>query len=136
VRTAAQRHLAFARGKVAEAKALVALMLKGYRPLARRYAAVGGEIDLIMARGRTIAFVEVKATVAGGRRFRGDRRAKTRALLPRRPRLGGAQSLGDEPQLARRRRLRRAAALAAARRRRVRDEDLGAKGEWRIASGR
>src|SRR5215216_6428773 len=38
-----------------------ALMLKGYRPLARRYAAVGGEIDLIMARGRTIAFVEVKA---------------------------------------------------------------------------
>ena len=61
MRTAAQRHLAFARGKVAEAKALVALMLKGYRPLARRYAAVGGEIDLIMARGRTIAFVEVKA---------------------------------------------------------------------------
>ena len=61
MRTAAQRHLAFARGKVAEAKALAALMLKGYRPLARRYAAVGGEIDLIMARGRTIAFVEVKA---------------------------------------------------------------------------
>src|SRR3954463_13263892 len=61
VRTAAQRHLAFARGKVAEAKALAALMLKGYRPLARRYAAVGGEIDLIMARGRTIAFVGVKA---------------------------------------------------------------------------
>lgn len=38
-----------------------ALMLKGYRPLARRYAAAGGEIDLIVRRGRTIVFVEVKA---------------------------------------------------------------------------
>jgi putative endonuclease len=35
--------------------------MKGYRPLARRYAASGGEIDLIVARGDTIAFVEVKA---------------------------------------------------------------------------
>jgi Holliday junction resolvase-like predicted endonuclease len=125
VRTAAQRHLAFARGKVAEAKALAALMLKGYRPLARRYAAVGGEIDLIMARGRTIAFIEVKArpqmdvaseAIGARKRERFSRAARG---------LGGAQSLGDEPQLARRRRLRRAAALAAARCRRVRDEDVG-----------
>ena len=36
-------------------------VLKGYRPLARRYAAAGGEIDLIVMRGDTIAFVEVKA---------------------------------------------------------------------------
>jgi putative endonuclease len=41
--------------------ALVFLMLKGYRPLARRYGGKGGEIDLIMRRGRAIAFVEVKA---------------------------------------------------------------------------
>ncbi|MBB3902294.1 putative endonuclease [Methylobacterium brachythecii] len=41
--------------------ALVALMLKGYRPLARRFSAAGGEIDLVMRRGRTIVFVEVKA---------------------------------------------------------------------------
>jgi putative endonuclease len=61
MRTAAQRHLAFARGHVAEAKALAVLMLKGWRPLARRFAMHGGEIDLIVARGRTIAFVEVKA---------------------------------------------------------------------------
>lgn len=39
----------------------MALMLKGYRPVARRFSAAGGEIDLIVRRGRTIAFVEVKA---------------------------------------------------------------------------
>lgn len=44
--------------------ALFALMLKGYRPLGRRFSAAGGEIDLIMRRGRTIAFVEVKARAA------------------------------------------------------------------------
>ncbi len=36
-------------------------MLKGYRPLARRFSGAGGEIDLIVRRGRTIVFVEVKA---------------------------------------------------------------------------
>ena len=34
---------------------------KGYRVLARRYIAPGGEIDLIAVRGDTVAFVEVKA---------------------------------------------------------------------------
>jgi putative endonuclease len=43
------------------AKALGLLLLKGYRPLARRFSAGGGEIDLIMWRGDTVAFVEVKA---------------------------------------------------------------------------
>ena len=46
---------------MAELKALALLMLKGYRPLARRFSAGGGEIDLIMLRGDTVAFVEVKA---------------------------------------------------------------------------
>ena len=60
MRTAGERHVSFARGQVAEVKALVALFVKGYRPLARRYSASGGEIDLIMKRGDTVVFVEVK----------------------------------------------------------------------------
>lgn len=55
------RQAAEARGHVAEIKALGLLLLKGYRPLARRFSAAGGEIDLIMLRGDTVAFVEVKA---------------------------------------------------------------------------
>lgn len=56
-----RRRATFLRGHRAEWIALLFLLAKGYRPLARRYAAAGGEIDLIMARGDTIAFVEVKA---------------------------------------------------------------------------
>ncbi len=37
------------------------LMLLGYRILARRFRARGGEIDLIARRGRLIVFCEVKA---------------------------------------------------------------------------
>ncbi len=55
-RVAAYRH-----GHVAEAAAMVLLLAKGYRPIARRYKTPLGEIDLVVKRGRTIAFVEVKA---------------------------------------------------------------------------
>ena len=47
-------------GHWAEFFAAGALMLKGYRILARRKKTSSGEIDLIALRGRTVAFVEVK----------------------------------------------------------------------------
>jgi putative endonuclease len=62
MRTAAgRRRFTYLRGRGAERLALIWLMLKGYRPLARRFSAQGGEIDLIMRCGDTVAFVEVKA---------------------------------------------------------------------------
>ena len=59
-----RRRATYARGLGAESLALAALMLKGYRPLARRFSAAGGEIDLVMRRGRCLVFVEVKARAA------------------------------------------------------------------------
>jgi putative endonuclease len=47
-------------GRRAEAVAAWYLRLKLYRVLARRYRTPVGEIDLIVKRGRTIVFVEVK----------------------------------------------------------------------------
>jgi putative endonuclease len=49
------------RGLRAETVALIFLMLKGYRPIARRFGGKGGEIDIIMRRGKAVIFVEVKA---------------------------------------------------------------------------
>ncbi|MFO0994821.1 MAG: YraN family protein [Hyphomicrobiales bacterium] len=54
-RQRAERH-----GHWAEAMAIAALSLKGYRLLARRFKTPHGEIDLIMRRGRATIFVEVK----------------------------------------------------------------------------
>lgn len=48
-------------GRRAEWLAILWLSAKGYRLLQRRFGGKGGEIDLVMKRGRTIAFVEVKA---------------------------------------------------------------------------
>jgi putative endonuclease len=61
VKSLSDRRRAFVRGHLAETTALLFLVAKGYRPLARRFAAAGGEVDLIVRRGDTIAFVEVKA---------------------------------------------------------------------------
>lgn len=54
-RQAAQR-----RGHLAETVALWFLRLKGYRLLARRFKTRSGEIDLVMRKGETTAFIEVK----------------------------------------------------------------------------
>lgn len=48
-------------GLRAETIAALWLQCKFYSILARRYRLRGGEIDIIARRGRTIAFVEVKA---------------------------------------------------------------------------
>ena len=58
---AEKRKKAYRWGHYAEFIAALWLMAKGYRIVTRRYAARGGEIDLIIRRGATIAFVEVKA---------------------------------------------------------------------------
>lgn len=55
-----RRQRAEGRGRRAEAIAAWFLRLKFYRILARRYRTPVGEIDLIVRRGRTIAFIEVK----------------------------------------------------------------------------
>ncbi|MCJ2138319.1 YraN family protein [Methylobacterium sp. J-026] len=58
---AVRRRAAYRRGHRAEWLALAALMLKGYWPIGRRISLAGGEIDLVVQRWTTIAFVEVKA---------------------------------------------------------------------------
>jgi len=55
-RAAAER-----RGRSAETLACWYLRLHGWRILARRARVPGGEVDIVARRGRTLAFVEVKA---------------------------------------------------------------------------
>ncbi len=50
----------YTRGLIAEIYTMVYLTCKGYRILAWRYKTPMGEVDVIVKRGRVIAFVEVK----------------------------------------------------------------------------
>ena len=82
-------------GRRGEWLAVLYLGAKGYRLLERRFGGKGGEIDLVMKRGRTVAFVEVKAraTAAEADRsldaFRLRRvAAAAEALAPRYARAG------------------------------------------------
>jgi putative endonuclease len=56
-----ERRSAYRFGLDAERRAMLALLTKGYRTIASRYRVPGGEIDLVVRRGRTIVAVEVKA---------------------------------------------------------------------------
>lgn len=56
-----RRRRAHGKGHRGEWLAALALMLKGYRILARRFRTRLGEVDLIAKRGDVIAVVEVKA---------------------------------------------------------------------------
>jgi putative endonuclease len=55
------RFAAEKRGRGAETIAAWWLRLHGWRILARRARVPGGEVDIVARRGRTLAFVEVKA---------------------------------------------------------------------------
>ena len=55
------RRRAQRRGLRGETLAVWYLRLKGYRILARRLRSAVGEIDVVAARGRTVAVIEVKA---------------------------------------------------------------------------
>ena len=56
-----KRFRAYRKGHRGEWLAALALMLKGYRIVARRHRTKLGEIDLIARRGDMVAIVEVKA---------------------------------------------------------------------------
>ena len=58
--TQADRRQAERAGRFAEIAALAWLCCTGHRLLARRYKAAGGEIDLVVRRGKVIIFCEVK----------------------------------------------------------------------------
>jgi putative endonuclease len=53
-----------ARGRHAERLCVWQLRLTGWRILARRFRSPVGEIDIVARRGRTVAFIEVKARAA------------------------------------------------------------------------
>jgi len=56
-----RRQEAEKRGRGAETLACWYLRLRGWRIVARRARVPGGEVDIVARRGRTLAFVEVKA---------------------------------------------------------------------------
>lgn len=55
-----RRRRAERRGRIAETAAALLLRAKGYSILAQRFAAPGGEIDIVARRGGVLVFAEVK----------------------------------------------------------------------------
>jgi putative endonuclease len=82
----AARRRAQRRGQRAETLCVLALRLKGYRILARRFRTPLGEIDILARRGGVLAVIEVKA--------RPDHAGAALALGPRqRRRIAAATQL-------------------------------------------
>ncbi|KQO86496.1 YraN family protein [Methylobacterium sp. Leaf91] len=97
-----RRRATYLRGQSGETLALLAMIMKGYRPLAQRFSANGGEIDLVLRRGDTVAFVEVKARenlktalVAIDAKKRARFSRAVRAWITRNPRYGGMTFRAD-----------------------------------------
>lgn len=93
---APERVRAFRLGVSAESRAAWALRLTGWRIIARRLSEGGGEVDIVASRGRTLAFVEVKARStldAAAEAISPRQQARIRrgaeAFLARRPRYAG-----------------------------------------------
>lgn len=84
------------RGRFAEYRAALCLMLKGYRIVAMRYRTKLGEIDIIARQGDLIACVEVKA-----RRSADDGVFAVTATAQRRIRAASDLWLGRQPDFAR-----------------------------------
>jgi putative endonuclease len=81
-------------GRSSEMLAVIALRLRGYKILMRRFRSPQGEIDIVARRGRTLCIVEVKArpdhdsavlALTVGQRLRIERAAQ--ALIARHPQL-------------------------------------------------
>jgi len=83
-------------GKFSEKIAAVYLMLKGYRIVARNFSSHFGEIDIIAARGRSLAIIEVKARKSEVYELLTARQQKriinaTSAFLARRPEFADSE---------------------------------------------
>ena len=109
-RTAEDRRRAYEAGRGGERLAVLALRLKGWRILARRFTVKGGEIDVVARRGALIAFVEVKRratldeamnSIDAGKRRRIGRAA--RVFIARHARQPGLSFRADALYLAPRR---------------------------------
>jgi putative endonuclease len=85
-------------GCAAERKAVRWYRLRGWRILGENVWAAGNELDLIVRRGRTLRFVEVKEK--RGSRF-GDPLEMVTAEKQRRLRRAAESWLGARPELAR-----------------------------------
>ena len=89
-----RRHTAYRRGHRAERLALLSPDVERLSPARPPLCAAGGEIDLIVMRGDTIAFVEVKARGLMDDALVAITARQAPALLPRRHAPGSRATLG------------------------------------------